>query len=109
MTRSVQKVEFMPSVRKVERRRGDGDAALLLHLHPVGRSRASSPVCLHCTAGGDGSRIQQELLGQRRFARVGVADDRERPSARGLAGHLFGHSFEATAGIESRHLKCARE
>ena len=29
----------------------------------------------------DGSAVQQQLFGQRRFAGVGVADDRKRPAA----------------------------
>jgi hypothetical protein len=35
----------------------------------------------------DGARVQQQLLGERRLAGVGMGDDGERPPPRGLAGN----------------------
>ena len=78
---------FVP--RRVEQVEGDSitleghhrarhrDPALLLDLHPV-RTRASRLAARLDFAGEvDRAALQQEFLGQRRLARVGMRDDRE--------------------------------
>ena len=89
----VEQVQFVIAVREVQRRRGDRDPSLLLHVHPVGRRRPTAFVGLHRAAGGDRAGVEQELLGEGGLARVGVADDRERSPARGLGDHLLGHDM----------------
>ena len=65
----------------------DGDAALLFELHPVAGRMATR------LAPADGARqldrpgVQQQLLGQRRLAGVGMGDDGERASACHFATH----------------------
>ncbi len=71
-----------------ERRRGDRDAALLLERHPVGRRVLACLASPHGTGELDRAGIQQQLLGQRRLAGVGMRDDRERPPSRHLAVEL---------------------
>jgi hypothetical protein len=74
----------MPFELEFERRRADGDAALLLELHPVGDGVT---LCLAAADGArqlNGARIQQQLLRQRRLARVGVRDDGEGPAPSNL-------------------------
>ena len=75
--------EVEPEVAEVEghRRGGDRDAALLLHLHEV---RAGAPrLALGADLAGhlDRAAEEQELLGQRGLAGVGVRDDREGAAA----------------------------
>ena len=89
----VEQVQLVVAVREVQRRRGDRDAALLLHVHPVGRRRPPALVRLDRAARRDRTGVQQELLGERGLARVGVADDRERAPARRLGDHLLGHGM----------------
>ena len=60
----VEQVQFVIAVREVERRRGDRDPALLLHVHPVGRRRPPALVRLDRTARRDRTGVQQELLGR---------------------------------------------
>ena len=69
---------------ELERGGGDRNAALLLERHPVGRRVPSRLAAAHGAGQLDRARVQQQLLGQRRLAGVGVRDDRERAPA----GHL---------------------
>ena len=78
-----------PSLQlEFERGGRDRDAALLLELHPVGRGVAA----VFAPADGAGqlnrAGIQQQLLGQRRLARVGVRNNREGAPSRHLSLEL---------------------
>ena len=84
VARRVEQRHAAPLELELEGRGGDRNAALLLERHPVGRrvpARFAPP---------DGAReldcagIQQQLLGQRRLAGVGMRDDREGPPPRHL-------------------------
>ena len=99
VARRVEQVQFVIAVREVQRRRGDRDTTLLLHVHPVGRGGATALVGLDGATRRDRTRIQQELLGERGLAGVGVTDDRERTTTRRFAEHLGRHLFEATVGL----------
>ena len=78
-----------PSLQlELERRGRDRDAALLLELHPVGRGVAPGFAAADGAGQLDGAGIQQQLLRQRRLARVGVRNDRERAPPRHLAVEL---------------------
>ena len=79
---------------EVERRRGDRDATLALHVHPVGHGVALGLAAAHGAGQLDGAGVEQQLLGERRLAGVGVRDDRERPPP----GHLGGESGVECAG-----------
>ena len=70
---------------ELQRRGRDGDAALLLDLHPV-RRRVPPRLAAADGAGQfDRAGVEQQLLGQRRLARVGVRDDGEGAPPRDLA------------------------
>ena len=66
-------------------RGGDGDAALLLDLHPVGARAAIGPARLDFARKVDRAAFQQQLFGEGGLARVGVGDDGE--GAAGGDGH----------------------
>ena len=81
MARRVDEVEPPVPEGEGHGRGRDRDAALLLHLHEV---RAGAPrLALGADLAGhlDRAAVEQELLGQRRLARVGVRDDREGAAA----------------------------
>jgi hypothetical protein len=86
----VEQVDRAAGVVELEDGRTDRDAALFLQLHPVGGGGAL------VFAGGDGAgemdgvAVKQELLGQRRLARVGVRDDREGAAAGDFLGGRHG-------------------
>ena len=88
--RRVEQVEGdgFPVARPLERhdRGGDGDAALLLDLHPVGAGAAIGPARLDLTGKVDRPPFQQQLFSERGLARVRVRDDGE-GAARG-DGHI---------------------
>jgi len=63
---------------ELERRRGHRDAAFLFELHPVGGRVPARLTAAHRPGQLDRAGIEQELLGQRRLAGVGMRDDRER-------------------------------
>ena len=89
VARRVEQVEGdgFPVAGPLERhdRRGDGDAALLLDLHPVGAGAAVRPARLDLARQVDGAAFEQQLFGQRGLARVRVGNDRE--GAAGWDGH----------------------
>ncbi len=63
----------------------DGDATLLLELHPVRRGMATRAPSADGTSELDRAGVEQELLCQRRLARVGVRDDRKGAPSRNLS------------------------
>jgi hypothetical protein len=73
----VEQRDVMAFELELERRGTDRDAALLFHLHPVGHRVALGLAAAHRPRQLDGARIQQQLLRQRRLARVRVRDDGE--------------------------------
>ena len=85
------------AVGELQHRRGDRDAALLLERHPVRRRRAP-PLAGLDRAGlvGERAAVEQELLGQRGLARVGVRDDGEGTAPAGL-GRGCAHLSRVTA------------
>ena len=93
VARRVEQVQDLLAIGELEHGRGDRDAALLLELHPVRGGGSTIALCLHRpgTAGED-TAVEQELLGERGLARVGMRDDRERSTSGGLSrrdGHAF--------------------
>ncbi len=53
---------------------GDGYAALLLYLHPVGHGVAGVALALDHSRQGDGPAVEQEFFRKGGFARVRVGD-----------------------------------
>jgi hypothetical protein len=88
VARGIEEGHAAPLNLEFERGRGDGDAALLLELHPV--RRGGLPVFTPANRAGklDGPRVQQQLFRERGFAGVGMRDDGERPPARDLSLEL---------------------
>ena len=86
VARGVEQVEHVVAVRELQHRRGDGDAALLLHLHPVGGDPPPLAARLHRAGRLHRPAVEEELLREGRLAGVGVADDREGAPAGGLLG-----------------------
>ena len=82
----VEEVDRIAPIGKLKDRRADRDPPLLLQSHPVGRRPAAAGPGLDRSSLLDGTRVEQELLGQGGLACVGVADDRERPPQSGVLG-----------------------
>ena len=74
----VQQVDHAVAVAELQHRGGDGDAALALHLHPVGRDAPPARLAVHGTRRVDHLGVQRERLGERGLAGVRVADHGER-------------------------------
>ena len=93
VARRVEQVEDLLAIRKLEHGRSDRDTALLLEFHPVRGGGSTIALRLHRPGtAGEYSAIEQELFGERRLARVGVRDDRERSTSGGLSrrdGHAL--------------------
>ena len=85
----IEDVHAAAVVFELQYGRCDGDAACLLDVHPVGHGMLRAALALHGTGRLDAAAVQQQLLGQRRFARVGVGDDGERPAG----GYLVGQAW----------------
>jgi hypothetical protein len=73
----VHQVEAVAAVVEGHGRGGDRDAAVLFHLHEIGPGAPGLALCPHLTRHLDRAAVEQEFLGQRGLARVGVADDGE--------------------------------
>ena len=91
----VEQVDHVVAVLELQHRGGDGDAALLLHLHPVRRDPLAARLAVHRARRVDGGGVQGERLGQGGLARVRVADHRERPAPGGLAQDAAQHTLLA--------------
>jgi hypothetical protein len=86
----VEQVELVAAPGELEDRRGDRDAALALHLHPVGDGARTAALRLHRPGQLDDAAVEEELLGEGGLARVRVRDDREGAPARDLVWHAHG-------------------
>ena len=80
----VEQVHAVAAILELQHGRTDRDAALALQFHPVGRGGALVLVRGDGTGQLHGAAVEQELLGQRRLARVRMRNDRKRPAARNL-------------------------
>ena len=87
VARRVEQVEDAVRIFERHHRGDDGDAALLLDPHPVGPGADAVLLGLDLAGELDRAAEQQQLLGQRRLARVGMRDDGEGPAP----GHRIGH------------------
>ena len=99
MARRVEQRHAPPLNLELERRGCNRNAALLLELHPVGRRGLAILAAANRAGQLDRAGIQQQLLGERRLARVGMRDNGERPAARDLALKL------ALDGLVENHLR----
>ena len=77
----VEDVDAVALVLELHDRRGDGNTALLLQLHPVGDRVTGRGLALDGAGQLDRAAVEQQLLRQGRFAGVGVRNDREGPPA----------------------------
>ena len=73
----IENVDTKIVIFKLHHRRGDGNAALFFKRHPVGGGVVVACLTLNATRGLNRAAVQQQLLGQRGFARIGVRDDRK--------------------------------
>ena len=90
VARRVEQRDVVPVELELERGGADRDAALLLHLHPVGGGVTPGLAAAHRARELDRAGVQQQLLGQRRLARVGVGNDREGAATANLARKRVG-------------------
>ena len=109
VARRVEQVEDAVGVFEGHHRGDDRDAALALDAHPVGAGLAAVGLGAHFAGELDRAAEQQELLGQRGLAGVGVRDDREGAPARdgarrghGIFGREVGGCFSPRRGDGKR-------
>ena len=77
----VQNVDAEALVLELHHGRGNGNTALLLDLHPVGGGGAGVLFALDLAGLGDGSAVEEELLGEGGLTGVRVRNDSECSSA----------------------------
>src|SRR2546422_592946 len=77
----VEQRDVMALELEFERRGADGDAALLLELHPVGHRVPLRLAAAYGAGELDGPRVQQQLLRQRSLAGVWMREHAERAAA----------------------------
>ena len=88
---SVDEVDDGALVLELHGRRGDGDAAGLLHLHPVRHRCGTTALAVHGARRRDAVRVQEERLAEGRLSGVGVGDDGDRAATGSLLDDL-GHA-----------------
>ena len=81
VARRIEQIEGAVEVIEGHDGGGDRNSALPLHLHPVRFRPPRLALRLHRPRRLDGTAEQQQLLGQRRLAGIGVGDDRKRAPA----------------------------
>ena len=85
VSRGVEDIDLIVLVLKAHYGGGDGDAALLLDLHPVGGGGAADLIALDRPGDVDRPSEEEELLGEGGLTGIGVSDDGKGASA----GYLF--------------------
>ena len=98
----VQKIEGAAAEFVCHHRGGYGNAALRLHLHPIGLGVARGAARLHGTGHLNGAAEQQELFRQRRLAGIGVGNDGEGATLGDFSrrrGHGFRESRSRLSGV----------
>ena len=75
VARRVEEIDDLPAERELHHRGRDGDSALLLDRHPVGRRVARGFAALDRAGELDGAAEQQQLFGERGLAGVGMRND----------------------------------
>ena len=86
MTRGVEQIQQIVTILKLEHRRGDRNPALLLNRHPVGDCGPLLLAGAHRAGLFNCAGVKQQLFGQRRFAGIGMGNNRKGAPA----GNLFG-------------------
>ena len=82
----VEQVDDVLAVQHLHHGRRHRDATLLFDFHPVAGGVTGRFARFDRAGDLDRAREQQELFGQRGFARVGVGNDGKRPAAPGFVG-----------------------
>ena len=90
VTGRVEQVDHVLAVGKLHHRGGDGDAALFLHFHPVGRGMAIRFARLDRTGHADGLAHEQQPLGNGGLTGVRVGNNSE-GAALGHLGSKVAH------------------
>ncbi|MNQ30529.1 hypothetical protein D3C85_438740 [compost metagenome] len=80
VTRGVEQVDQTVRIGELHHGGGDGDTALLLHLHPVGFGVLTRATALDGTGALNGLSEQQDFFGDGGFTRIRVRDDRKSAS-----------------------------
>ena len=75
VTRGVEDVDANTVVIELQNRGGDGNAARLLDVHPVGHRMLGRALALDRAGRLNAARVQQELLGKGGLTCVGVRND----------------------------------
>ena len=75
MPGGVKNIDAVAVVLKLHHGGGDGNTSLLFQLHPVGDGVTVALLALDASSTLDSAPVQEQLLGQGGFTRVGVGDD----------------------------------
>ena len=103
VTGSIEEIDAVAVVIKLQDGGTDGDAALAFELHPVGRGGAL--IFARGDRAGELHRatIEQELFGERRFAGVGMRDDGKRAAPGDFTFYVHkGGDFSRRLGADKR-------
>ena len=94
MAGRVQQIDDVIFVGELQHGGGDGNAAFPLHRHPVGGGVTAVAPGPYAAGQMDGVAVEQQLLGQRGFARIGVGYDGEgAPFVDGFGQTAVGQNF----------------
>ncbi len=91
VARRVQQIDDAIVVFELHHRRGDGNAAFLFHLHPVGGGMTRGFSAFNRAGQLNRAAEQQQFFGDSGFSRVGMRDDREGSASIGFCGNFSGH------------------
>ena len=87
-------------VLELQRGRGNRDAAILLHVHPVGHSRLTAGLAVDSTGLVNDMSMQRQRLGERGLTGIRVCDDGKCAAACGFFGES-GHR-ETTLSLKRK-------
>ena len=93
MSRSIQNIDTITVIFKLQHGRGYGNTSVLLNLHPVGHRMSRCRLTFYASRQVDGSSVEQELLGQGRLTGIRVRDNGESTTAVDLFCIIVTHYY----------------
>jgi len=72
MSGRIQQIDDVILIRELQNGRGDRNATLAFHLHPIGGGRALIAAGADVPCQFDGVAVQKQFFGQRSLARIGM-------------------------------------
>ena len=105
----IEEIDAVAGVIELEDRRADGDAAFAFEFHPIGGGGALVLAGLDGAGELEGAAVEEELLGERGLAGVGMGDDGEGAAPGDFSLHCALNGGRVASGKRGRGARVGEE